>query len=137
MDKSTPKLEEFFLEVDTILNDLRFGVNADPFEKALDDLGMMLGFKTERPDKQWKEGPDNLWAIRDNEYLLFECKSEVSLQRATINKQETGQINNSCAWFKNHYGDSKLKAVMVIPTKKLGDGSMSLSRSCASHNYTP
>lgn len=114
--------EELFLEVDTILNDLRFGVNADPFEKALDDLGMMLGFKTERPDKQWKEGPDNLWAIRDNEYLLFECKSEVSLQRATINKQETGQLNNSCAWFKNHYGDSKLKAVMVIPTKKLGDG---------------
>ncbi len=114
--------EDLFLDVDRIVNDLRFGVNADPFEKALDELGKILGFTAERPDKQWKEGPDNLWAVRDNEYLLFECKSEVSLQRANVNKQESGQMNNSCAWFKNHYGDSKFKSILIIPTKKLGDG---------------
>jgi hypothetical protein len=114
--------EDLFLAVDTVLNDLRFGVNADPFEKAVDELSMLLGFTGERPDKQWKEGPDNLWAVRDNEYLIFECKSEVNLQRATINKHESGQMNNSCAWFKSHYGDPKLKAIMIIPTRKLGEG---------------
>jgi len=119
---SHESFEDLFLEVDNILNDLRFGVNADPFEKAIDDLGMVLGFTSERPDKQWKEGPDNLWAVRDSEYLLFECKSEVSLLRASINKKESGQMNNSCAWFKSHYGESKFKAILIIPTKKLGDG---------------
>jgi hypothetical protein len=91
--------EDLLLNIDAITAQMRFGVPADDFEAALNDLGMALGFVTQRPDKEWREGPDNLWALRDNNYLLLECKNQVDQNRA-INKQETGQMNNSCAWFR-------------------------------------
>lgn len=114
--------EDLSLNLEIILGNLRFGVEADVFERAFNELGAALGFKCERPDKEWKEGPDNLWALRDNEYVLVECKSEVKLTREAINKDETGQMNNSCAWFKNNYGDANVKRLMIIPTKKIGLG---------------
>jgi replicative superfamily II helicase len=111
---------ELLLEIDDILGRLRFGVAADSFEAALDELGQALGFETQRPDKEWKQGPDNLWALRDNQYLLIECKNHVDKNRKEINKDETGQMNNSCAWFKKHYGDSPVKNMMVIWTRTVG-----------------
>ncbi|MGH7146468.1 MAG: DEAD/DEAH box helicase family protein [Nitrospiraceae bacterium] len=111
--------EELSIALDELLGNLRFGVKAEPFERAFDDLARALGFNGERPDKEWKAGPDNLWALRDGDYLLVECKSEVALDRAMINKDETGQMNNACAWFKNHYGSAEVKRVMIIPTKKV------------------
>jgi hypothetical protein len=114
--------EELSLDVQNILGNLRFGIEADSFEKAFHELGLALGFKCERPDREWKEGPDNLWALRDNEYLLVECKSEVKLTRDAINKNETGQMNSASAWFKANYRDVNVKRVMIIPTKKIGQG---------------
>jgi replicative superfamily II helicase len=111
---------ELLLEVEDILGRLRFGVASDSFEAALDELGRALGFETQRPDKEWKQGPDNLWALRDNQYLLFECKNQVDKTRKEINKDETGQMNNSCAWFKKHYGDSPVKNLMIIWTRTVG-----------------
>jgi hypothetical protein len=64
--------------------------------------------------------PDNLWALRDNQYLLFECKNQEDKTRKEINKDETGQMNNSCAWFKKHYGDSPVKHLRVIWTRTVG-----------------
>lgn len=107
------------LALDEILGDLQFGVQADKFEHAIDRLAAALGFAGQRPDQEWKEGPDNLWAVRDNEHLLIECKSEVDLKRSTIDKTETGQMNNAIAWFRKHYGGSKLKSIMIIPTKTI------------------
>jgi len=114
--------EDMKLTLDDIVGRLEFGVKADRFEAALDSLGNALGFSCERPDKAWKEGPDNLWGVRDGEFLLMECKSEVHLKRAEIQKEETGQMNNACAWFAKHYSGAKAKKIMIIPTDKLGPG---------------
>jgi hypothetical protein len=114
--------EELSLYIDEMLSNLRFGVRADTFEKALNDLAFALGFVGQRPDKEWKAGPDNLWGLRDDEYMLFECKSEVRTDRADINKDETGQINNASAWFKQHYSGAKVKRILIIPTKTLSKG---------------
>ena len=108
--------------LDDILGRLEFGVKADRFEHAFDEVGRALGFSTQRPDKEWKAGPDNLWALRDGEYLLVECKSEVHLDRKEIVKDETGQMNNACAWFAENYKGAKAKNVMVIPAGKLANG---------------
>jgi len=86
-----------------ILGRLVFGVKADKFEQALDELSRALGFAGERPDKEWKEGPDNLWALDDANYIVWECKDEVDLSRTEINKTEAEQMNRSAAWFKKHY----------------------------------
>ena len=49
--------EQLTVAVEDILSNLAFGVKADKFERALDELSEALGFKGERPDKEWKEGP--------------------------------------------------------------------------------
>jgi len=110
------------VSLDEILSRLEFGVKADRFEHAFDELGRTPGFSTQRPDKEWKEGPDNLWALRDSEYLLVECKSEVHLDRKEIYKEETGQMNNAGAWFTKNYKGVKAKNVMILPAGKLANG---------------
>jgi hypothetical protein len=81
-----------------------------------------LGFLHERPDKQWKEGPDNLWALREGEFILFECKSEVELTRAEISKYEAGQMNNAAAWFDKEYPGTHGTRVIVIPPFTVAPG---------------
>ena len=85
---------EMDVTVSDILGRLRFGVNADDFERALDELSRALGFAGERPDKEWKEGPDNLWALDDTRYLLIECKSEVDVKRTDVSKREAERIES-------------------------------------------
>jgi replicative superfamily II helicase len=110
------------LSIDSLLSDLRFGVSAERFEAAFDQLGNVLGFACERPDKEWKEGPDNLWMLRDNLGLLVECKSEVALDRAEIHKRETDQMNRSAAWFTKAHPGVTAQCVIVIPPKRLAPG---------------
>jgi hypothetical protein len=114
--------EALMLSVSEIASSLVFGKHADEFEAALQKMGVALGFNCQRPDKEWREGPDNLWGIREGHFLLFECKSEVEQSRTEIYKTESGQMNNSCAWFKQHYKGALAKNILVIPTKQLGPG---------------
>ena len=108
------------MAVDAILENLSFGTEATKFESALKDIGELLGYISQRPDKEIRKGPDNLWCGSNNYYLLFECKSEVSETRQEITKHEAGQMNNHCAWFEDQYGqDAKTDRFMIIPTKNL------------------
>jgi hypothetical protein len=111
--------EQLTLEVEDIAARLNFGVKAEKFEQTFKEVGTALGFASERPDKEWKEGPDNLWCVQAGTYLLVECKSEVDTQRASINKDESGQMNNSCAWFENHYPGASATRILIIPTNHL------------------
>ncbi|MEM5434684.1 DEAD/DEAH box helicase [Paraburkholderia diazotrophica] len=105
--------------VSDILGRLVFGVKADKFEHALNELAFALGFAGERPDAEWKEGPDNLWALDDDHYLLIECKSEVDVTRAEVNKREAEQMNRSCAWFDKHYPGFDAKRIIIHPSGKI------------------
>jgi replicative superfamily II helicase len=111
--------EDLLVYMDDMFSSLVFGVKSERFENAIDDLGRLLGFNTERPDKNWKAGPDNLWAIKDGHYMFIECKSEVLLTRAEICKDETGQFNNNIAWFKRFYPGATVNYTIIIPTKKV------------------
>jgi replicative superfamily II helicase len=110
---------ELDVTVSHILSRLVFGTKADKFEDALNELSRALGFAGERPDTEWKEGPDNLWALDDTQYLLFECKSEVDITRAEVNKREAEQMNRSSAWFAKHYPGMKVKRIIVHPAGKI------------------
>lgn len=99
-----------------ILGRLTFGVKADKFEQALHELSEILGFAGERPDKEWKEGPDNLWALDSINYILWECKNEVDLDRSEINKREAEQMNRSVAWFNKHYPGMNVQNIMIHPS---------------------
>jgi replicative superfamily II helicase len=107
------------VRVTDILGRLVFGTKADAFESALDELSRALGFTGERPDKEWKEGPDNLWALDDKQYILIECKSEVDVNRSEINKREAEQMNRSAAWFEKHYAGLAVKRLIIHPAGKI------------------
>lgn len=111
--------DDLNVSVTEILERLVFGAKADKFEDALNELSRALGFVGERPDAEWKEGPDNLWALDDSQYLLFECKSEVDVTRSEINKREAEQMNRSSAWFEKHYKGMKVKRVIIHPARKI------------------
>lgn len=100
-----------------IIGKIVFGTKADHFEQALDELSRALGFAGERPDKEWKEGPDNLWALDDTHYIIWECKNEVDIKRAEINKRESEQMNRSSAWFEKHYPGLTAKRILIHPAK--------------------
>jgi len=111
--------DDLNVTVSEIIGRLRFGVRADSFEAALDELAAALGFAGERPDKDWKEGPDNLWALDDQNYLVIEAKSEVKTDRAEINKDEAEQMNRSAAWFDKHYRGMTATRLIIHPAKKI------------------
>lgn len=115
--KSYKNFENFMNAANEIFSSLSFGTKSKTFEMAIDELGKILGFETDRPDEFYKKGPDHLWAVKENLYYLIEDKSEDSESRDKINKAETGQMNNSVAWFKQNYPGSKYIPIMVIPTK--------------------
>jgi replicative superfamily II helicase len=109
--------DELMINVDSILDNFSFGVEAEKFEHALWDIGNILGFISQRPDKEFRKGPDNLWCGVDNKYFLFECKSEVSDSREEVNKNEAAQMNSHCGWFNSIYGEVPVKRILIIPTK--------------------
>ena len=111
--------EELRVAVDDILGHLTFGIDASRFEDAFNQLGSLLGFMGQRPEKEWKEGPDNLWGLREGEFLLAECKSEVALDRAEINEREAEQMNRSCAWFDGNYSGATCHHWLIIPPRRL------------------
>ncbi len=108
--------------VKAIVDDVDFGVEAEAFERAFDQLGRCLGFATQRPDHDYGFGPDNLWALREGVFLLVECKSEVKLTRSEIYKDETGQLGNACAWFRRNYPGATFEARLIHPSRQLGKG---------------
>ena len=110
---------ELDARVADILDNLVFGARADKFESALNELSRTLGFNGERPDKEWKEGPDNLWALDTKHYLLWECKNEVETTRVEINKREAEQMNRSSAWFDKYYRACSVKRLIVHPSNRL------------------
>jgi len=111
--------EELLMDVNDVLENLSFGQPSEKFEKALQDLGYAIGFLSQRPDKEFKKGSDNLWCVSADEYFMFECKSEVEDSRSEITKTETGQMNNHCAWFEQEYKTDKVKRILIIPTKNV------------------
>lgn len=122
MERIAKWIQQFedYAQLDIALSDilarLVFGTKADKFEQALDEVSLCLGFVGERPDKEWKEGPDNLWALDARQYTLWECKSEVDVTRAEINKREAEQMNRSAAWFEKHYGGLDVKRIIIHPS---------------------
>lgn len=99
-----------------VLDELRWGEEqSHRFEAAMKDLGLLLGFGSERPEQEIGRGPDNLWAMGGLQYLVIECKSGATgAQR--ISKKDTNQLNGSIVWFKHEYDAScTFTPLMVHP----------------------
>ena len=112
--------DELQLKVKAILVNLSFGVSSNKFEESMKDIGALLGFVSERPDQEFKVGPDNLWiSPNSHKYFVIECKNEVLNERKYISKQEVGQMNNHIGWFEEQYGQEQdVEYIHVHQTKE-------------------
>ena len=110
------------LFADGLCSDLQFGQEtSEKFEAAVDDLAWFIGIRGQRPERDYKEGPDNLWALPNGSFLVVECKNGVASGNG-ISKKNAGQLGQSVAWFSGRYPDSTSVPIIIHNDHTLGQG---------------
>lgn len=92
----------------------------DRFEAAIRDLGKLLGFGSQRPDNEYRDGgPDNLWAVGALHFYVIECKSGVKNDGRLISKDHCNQLLGSVSWFRRNYdGSCAYTPIIIEPVNK-------------------
>ena len=101
---------ELILGIRAILDDLVFEGSAPDFESSIEELGEVLGFISQRPERDNGSGPDNLWKLGEMRFLVIECKNE---SRAQVPKKDAAQLGHSINWFRDQY-DTTGEAIPVL-----------------------
>lgn len=119
IDQGSYNQNEYVIHINAIISHLSFSPNTDEFEAALKDLGEVLGFVSTRPEKEINNGgPDNLWAIGNNQYFVIECKSGAVVDE--ISKEYCNQLGGSIRWFDSEYGtDCVVTPILVHPATSI------------------
>lgn len=109
---------EYILGFNAIIDKLHFvDYSANVFEQAIKELGEHLGFISQRPENDFRKGPDNLWAGIDNKCFVIECKNEATSN--TICKDYCNQLNGSIVWFEENYpAINTFTPIMIHPNTK-------------------
>lgn len=92
--------------------------DSNSFEQAVEDLAWFLGIESQRPEKEFKQGPDNLWGLIGSKYLVIECKSGTTSGN-DIAKKDVAQLGQSVEWFKERYLSSECIPLLFHPSSKL------------------
>ena len=103
--------------VNAILEDLVFRPESfRAFEQAMKSVGEHLGFAAHRPEVEFGKGPDVLWAVGDQRFLIIECKNEA--YTPLISKKYVEQLSGRAHWFNDIYGPGCSSVpIMVYPTE--------------------
>ena len=113
-----PSGSDLLIGVNAILDDLLFDTDparVDPFEQAIADLGTHLGFVTQRPERDIKRGPDDLWAFGGQNYAVIECKNAAVTD--FIRKKDLDQLSGALSWFRDEYElPASALPVMIHPS---------------------
>lgn len=90
---------------------------ADIFEESLKTLARYIGFNSQRPEAEYKKGPDVLWEVGDLTYFVIECKNGATTN--TINKHDCNQLNGSGEWFTEKYDETcNFTPILIHPSVK-------------------
>ena len=104
---------EALLGFTSILDDLvPHPERAEEFEEAWHQIGLHLGFASDRPERDQGNGPDVLWLTGRNRALIVECKSGSSSE--FIYRRDAAQVAHSVDWFLERYDSSSLSPVGVL-----------------------
>lgn len=112
----------YLAQFDEIKSQLNPIATTNQFEESLKRFGSILGFQTQRPEKEEfiKKGPDVLWILDENKALIIEAKSRKK-QDNKLNKDEFGQVLTSYEWFKDKYPRYQGIKVVVHPNNYTTD----------------
>jgi hypothetical protein len=104
------------IDLNSFIDALQFKENSsNSFEEYFKKLAMYIGLESQRPEQDFKKGPDVLWKLEDNSYLVIECKNEAT--STTISKSYCNQLNGSCMWFETKYEiSSRYTPILIHPS---------------------
>lgn len=101
------------IQVNGILDDLVFAPdNANEFEAAMQQVAEFIGFKAQRPELEFKRGPDILWAVGNLRYFVIECKSSATVP--TVSKHYANQLSGSANWFDQRYDQTCTSTPILV-----------------------
>ncbi|AIM36991.1 hypothetical protein KO02_10000 [Sphingobacterium sp. ML3W] len=108
------KSQDLKIHLHNIIDDLTFSqdVKASKFETALKLTGKLLGFDAHQPENEFGNGPDVLWIMSENHYLILEAKSMAIHKEIT--RDNIGQLLQSGEWFKKHYGNTTHHTLVTL-----------------------
>jgi replicative superfamily II helicase len=87
---------------------------SNQFEEALKTFGELLGFSSQRPERDTGKGPDVLWLLNSKSALILSAKSQ-KIPGNPLNKEEHGQLLEAAQWFQQEYPSHKGYRVVVHP----------------------
>ena len=110
------------LGTESLIDDLVFGEDrTSQFEAAIQELGRVMGATSQRPEQEYRVGPDNLWAFPDGSYFVVECKSGAT-SRSGISKSDLGQLQQSISWFTEQYPKvTSMTPILIHPLRTISE----------------
>jgi len=113
------KKTDLLVRLNGVLDDLAFlPDNSNEFEAAMHEIASLLGFRSQRPEQEFKRGPDVLWGVGNLRFFVIECKSGAVVKRIT--KHYANQVSGSMDWFAQRYDHTcKATPIMVHPSRVL------------------
>lgn len=102
------------IEFEETADQLVTAATSNQFEESLKRLGQVLGFASERPEKEQRLGPDVLWVQSDQTAWIIEAKSKKQ-PKNRLTREEHGQMLQSAEWFQTHYEGVNGTRVVVHP----------------------
>ena len=102
------------------MNDKQYPNQDKKHELGIELLGKYLGFTTERPDNTYKTGPDVLWELPNNKYVILELKTNKTT--GAYPKKETSQSLDHVEWLKQNKkvkNDNDIYKIIIGPHNKV------------------
>lgn len=112
---------EYRIYIEKLLSQLTFKSKYSDFEQAIQELGVMIGFSSDMPDRETNgAGPDNLWLHENKTAMVLECKNEA--QNDEISKDYCNQLGGSQRWFNEQYGQNyNVTPVLIHRSTKISE----------------
>ena len=107
-----PNPNDFVLTMNALLEALVFQPEtSEQFEHSLSAVAPLIGFESQRPEKEVGIGPDVLWRLGGLSFLVIECKNGATADK--VNKHDCNQLAGSMNWFQGQY-DASCTAVPIL-----------------------
>lgn len=98
----------YMIYIQNVISDLQLKPSSQDqgapikFEKSIYEIGLILGFDSQMPEKEIGDGgPDNFWQTGNNLAMIIECKNGAVVKE--ISKRDCAQLLSSIQWFENNY----------------------------------
>lgn len=120
---------ELLLGFNALIGDLDLGIRAEVFEQAWCDLGDLVGFAGQRPERDTGSGPDDLWALTDGSFHVIEAKNGVK-EKNPVYKKHAEQLSNAMDWFRQTYGKRASAVPILIHGRAMFDKKAAVPTGC-------